>query len=91
MRTVGVAERRVKGHRVTIIENDRVVFFDPQNPQYNVVGSWGNVEAYDFFITSDVKDEGVEMGDVATFRGTSVSKDEGPREMGVGLTRWGSW
>ena len=79
MCTVGTAERGVECHRVAIVANGGVVFFDPRNPQYNVVGSWGNVEAYGFFIAGDAKDEGIEVGDVAALGGTSVGKDEGYR------------
>jgi hypothetical protein len=67
MRTVGTAERGVESHRVAIVANAGVMFFDPRDPKYNVVGSWGNVEAYGFFITGDAKDKGVEMGDIAAF------------------------
>ena len=87
MCTVGTAEWGVDSHRVAIVANVRVVFFDPQDPQYNVMGSWGNVEAYGFFITGDVKDEGVEMGDMPPFEGLPSAR---MREMGVGLTRRGS-
>ena len=60
MCTIGTAERGVESHRVAIVANVGVVFFDPRDPQYNV-------EAYGFFITGDAKDEGVEMGDIAAF------------------------
>jgi hypothetical protein len=76
MRAVGAAEQGVEGHRVAIVADGGVVFFDPRDPQYDIVGGWGNVEAYGFFVTGDAKDEGIEMGDVAAFRGTSVGEDE---------------
>ena len=67
----------VERHRIAVVTNGGVVFFDPRDSEDNVMCGRRNVEPDRLFITCYVKGEGVVVSDVSAFRGTPVGKDEG--------------
>src|SRR5579859_2581642 len=81
MCAIRATEGGVEHHPVEIGANGRVVFLDPGNPKNDIMGSRGDVESDRFFIAGKAEGEGVIVSDMSTFRGTSISEDEGDGRM----------
>src|SRR5579859_8182352 len=77
MHAIGTAEGGVEHHRIAVISNGRVGFFDPRNSKDNVMCGRCNVEPNRLFITCNGKGEEGVVSDVSAFQGTPSGKDEG--------------